>query len=84
MIDRSEYIRAWNRAGIEFNADLLGLIFKKLESPDDVTMHNFMMAQLNNRLCKQETVFVKKVAELVEQLSLRNLDHGKDVKKGTS
>ena len=57
------------------NADLLGLVFKKLETQEDVAIHNFIMSQIAERLGPTGEEFKLKVAEIIEQLSLRNKEN---------
>jgi len=80
MITKDEMIRGWNAAGTKLNADLLMLVFKKIENTDDVSIHNFIMFQVNERLGTQGTEFVKRVAEVIEDLSMKNLGSAKPEK----
>ena len=85
MITKNDLIRGWNSAGSTLNAEFLGLVFKKLETPEDVAVHNFIMSQINERLGPHGGDFTKQVADLIEQLSLRNLENGtqtQESKKG--
>lgn len=76
MITLNEVIRDWNNTGTALKADFLGKVFKKLETADDVAIHNFIMYYLELRLGSETDNFLKSVEELIEQYSLRNIEHG--------
>jgi hypothetical protein len=82
MITKNQLIEGWNNAGKQLNADLLGLVFKKLETNDDVAIHNFIMSQINERLGPTGGEFALQVAELIARLSLRNKDNATKEEKG--
>ncbi len=83
MITLNDHIKGWNGAGKVLNAEMVGLIFKKLDSPDDVAVHNFLWFQIDMRLQNQGENFKKAITEIIEQLSLRNLEHGTTEKDKT-
>lgn len=83
MITKNDLIRGWNNAGGILNAELLGLVFKKLETQEDVVVHNFIMSQVNERLGPHGGDFTAQVADLIETISLRNIENGtKENKEG--
>ena len=75
MITKNDLIRGWNDAGRMFNAEFLDLVFKKLETPDDVAIHNFVMSQISDRLGEKGDEFKLKVADLLTDLSVRNIEN---------
>lgn len=76
MITLKDLITDWNNAGRNLNADFLGKVFKKLETPEDVAIHNFIMYYVDQRLGPHGGEFTKKVADLIHDISLRNLEDG--------
>ena len=76
MITPDDLIRGWNNAGEPLNAEFLTLVFKKLETDADVAVHNFMMSQIEERIGPYREEFKKAVAQILTDISLRNLKYG--------
>lgn len=80
MITLNELIRDWNTMGTALKADFLGKVFKKLETAEDVAVHNFIMYYLEMRLGPEKDNFLRSIEELIEQYSLRNIEDGAENK----
>ena len=68
---------ALNNAGQKFNAYLLYQVFKQIETEADKERHNFVMEMMAVRIGEEKENFAMSVADLLEQYSLRNIEHGK-------
>ena len=76
MLTIPEHIREWNTVSVELMAELLTHVFKRLQTPEEVAVHNFIMFQIDARLQDKGELFRAKVAEQIKLLSLRNLKNG--------
>ena len=73
-----DIIREWNNVGELLSAEFLSLVFIQLENDADVAMHNFMMSQIEGRIGPYREEFKKAVAQVLTEISLRNLKDGKE------
>ena len=84
-------IKGYSQAGDEFLAEKLKKVFQVLNTPADVALHNdmvediqMMVADANSLRTNVARILVSKpknfllnVAELIRNLSLRNIENGK-------
>lgn len=82
-ITSDELIRNWNTMGDKLKEVFLDQILKIIESDNDISLHNYFVWYVNELLGDQGGEFKKQVAILIENLSLRNIEHGKK-NKGTT
>jgi len=75
-----DYIRGWNSMGDKLKECFLDQIFKLLEDERDIVLHNYFVWHVNELLGEQGDEFKKQVSMLIENLSLRNIEHGKENK----
>jgi len=64
----------WNNQGVI--EDLLKELFKKLDTDDQVVVHNYAWAKLRTIVGDSLEEFYKHVAGIIESLGLRNLSDG--------
>jgi hypothetical protein len=75
-IEPNDYIRGWNSMGDGLKASFLDHIFKPLENENDLVLHNHFVWHINELLGDKGDEFKKQVSLLIEELSLRNIEHG--------
>jgi hypothetical protein len=77
MIKDVKFAQRWNQAGPECNADLLGSMFRKLESPEEVANHNLVFDLLLHRINESQLRrLLNSIAGLVEEYSREALQDG--------
>lgn len=93
-------IKGWHDSGEEFLALKLKKIFMVLENPNDVALHNDMIMDLTTMLgninakhfrwevarivLSKPRNFLRSVASLILNISIRNLTYGKKNKKSSN
>jgi hypothetical protein len=75
-------LKGYNNAGIDVSADLLMSCLRRLDTAEEVAVHNFVWFIMEKRIGSENVeAFMKSVADIIEKYSLRNLQDGKTQEK---